>query len=145
MPMSRVAAITWSACALVVAGLVALVVVPVATAGPLPAITPRDPLNEALADQVELAQDDLWPYRDAIVQDVEATIQEVGFIGDARAALAGSAAEPVSGRYTLLDASTTPDSTRATLALTATSATGGGWWYSQRTVQDADGVCVDEA
>jgi hypothetical protein len=110
-----------------------MVVVPVATAGPLPAITPRDPLNDALAEQVEEAQDDLWPYRDAMVQDVEATVQEVGFIGDARAVLADSAAEPLSGTYTLLDASTTPDSTQVTLALTASSETGGGWWYSRRT------------
>lgn len=145
--MNRLALVTYGAAALVIVGLVALVVMPIvaspkSTAGAAddsPAPRRDDELNDALAYMVEEAQEDIWQFREPLLDDAEATIPRIWFISDARPYFDDPSIDIGAGTYTLVDSVATAEGVTLTLATSAGVETGGGWFYSQR----SGAVCFD--
>ena len=110
----------------------ALVAVPLLTLA-LAACGPSiiDQTRASVADSVERAQDDLWPYRADLATDPETTIAELGIFTDAR----NGAPAPADGfyaQYELINLTTTSDESRITMLSAGGATTGGGWTYDQR-------------
>lgn len=111
------------------AGLVVLACATVMLVGCAPSIV--DMVRSSVADSVERAQDDLWPYRADLATDPEATIAELGIFTDSRDG-APAPADGFYAQYELIDLTTTSDESRITMLSAGGATTGGGWTYDQR-------------
>ncbi|MEI3849244.1 MULTISPECIES: hypothetical protein [unclassified Microbacterium] len=145
--MKRLPLVAYGASALVIAGLVALAVVPIVASPKSTADAaddsqaPRrdDELYDALAHMVEGAQEDLWEFREPLLADAEATIPQIWSISDARPYFDDPSIDIGAGTYTLVDSETTAEGVTLTLATSASVEAGAGWFYSQR----SGAVCFD--
>lgn len=82
-------------------------------------------VDRSLESSVEDAQDELWPFRDRIAADPEATLADLYFVSDFRDG------EGEAASITLLDLADSPVGPTLTLIGSGGAQTGGGLWYDQ--------------